>query len=103
MTDLLLFPLPGTFQDKPLTIYTTKPHGKAWAEIVEWAAWNFDCLEADVDMLEAFFGGEQSDDDMREALTIKGEVVGVFDNPLTPDEWAALLANSDNLSRARAD
>ena len=92
MPTLTLFPLPGTFQDKPLTIHTSKPHGQAWAEICEWAAWQFDCREDDVDLLEAYFGGEYADDDMREALTVKGEIVGVFDKPLTGAEWQEMFS-----------
>ena len=92
MPTLTLFPLPGTFQDKPLTISTSKPNGQAWAEITEWAAWQFDCREDEVDLLEAYFGGEYADDDMREALTVNGEVVGVFDKPLTGAEWQEMFS-----------
>ena len=99
MPILKLFPVVGTFQDKPLTIHTNKPNGQVWAEICEWAACQFDCREDDVDLLEAYFGGEEAyfggeyvDDDMREALTVNGEIVGVFDKPLTGAEWQEMFS-----------
>jgi hypothetical protein len=86
-----LFPVPGTFQDRPLTIYVFGSIFDRWSEIKDWAAWQFDATEDEVDTHEVYWGGEYGDDDSREVLTIRGKIVGAFDDALTPDQWAALF------------
>lgn len=91
-TEITLFPRPGTYLGRPLTIPVGSDFFGRWSEIRSWAAWQFDADETEIDTLEIFWGGPDADDNSREALIVKGEIVGVFSDPLTADEWQDMLA-----------
>lgn len=91
---LTLYPLPGTFQDRPLTIHVSSRRctGDSWQEIKSWAKWQFEADADEINLRDIFWGGEYGDDNYREALTVRGEIVGVFDDALTAGEWRDMIA-----------
>jgi hypothetical protein len=97
--DTILHPVPGTFLDRPLRIPTYGDIFVRWSEIKSWAAWQFDASEDEIATHEVFWGGGYGDDDSREVLTVRGKIVGAFDDALTPAQWRGLFA-ADAAERA---
>ena len=91
---ITLYPIPGTYQGRPLIAYISARRFdplESWPHIKAWAAWQFEASADEIDTHEVYFGGEYGDDDSREVLTVKGDIVGVFDKPLDESGWRKLL------------
>ena len=97
----LLYPMPGEFQDKPLTIHAARNLPYRWRDISEAIAYLHNVTPDEVDCIDAYWGGEHQDENSCDLALVNGDFVGSFDRALSADEWSAVLSVDDNIERAR--
>lgn len=97
LSQATFFPLPGQFQDRPMTIRVWG--GSRWTQIADYLGYVFGADPSALGSHDCYFG---EDDESVDVLTIRGEIVGSFDRALSASEWADLLSVSGNIVRARA-
>lgn len=90
------------FGGKPVTVTAVDRSTRtSWEQIQAAFADLWEVSRNAVDTIDAYWGGEYSDEKSADVLIVGGDIVGSFDRALTCDEWQALLSVDDNLTRAR--